>query len=176
MTINNMHKGKFTGKHMLAIMIAFFGVIVAVNLTMAMLANRSWTGLVVKNSYVESQKFNAKLAQSRQQADLGWRGKIMSTAGGVSATLTDGDGNDVSVDELAINFGRPVSEAQDAKVLLKRSTGGSYFGPVDLAAGFWNAEIVARHSGARDWRMNYRILVRTDGTFDTVTNDPGAKK
>ncbi len=170
MTIDNMHKGKFTGKHMLVIMIAFFAVIVAVNLTMAMLASRSWTGLVVKNSYVESQKFNTKLAQSRQQSKLGWRGKLMSTAGGVSAALTDGDGNAVSLEELAIVFGRPVSEVQDVKVLLERSFGGSYFGRVELPAGYWNAELVARHSGTGSWRMNYRILVRADGTFDTVSN------
>ena len=46
---------RFTGFHMLACMIVFFGVIVAVNLTMATLASQSWTGLVVKNSYVASQ-------------------------------------------------------------------------------------------------------------------------
>ena len=54
-------QGEFTGRHMAIIMVAFFGVIIAVNLTMATLASRSWTGLVVKNSYVESQKFNSVL-------------------------------------------------------------------------------------------------------------------
>jgi nitrogen fixation protein FixH len=39
---------EFTGRHMLLIMIAFFGVIIAVNITMAVVARQSWTGLVAK--------------------------------------------------------------------------------------------------------------------------------
>ena len=41
-------------------MLAFFGVIIAVNVVMATLASTSWTGLVVENSYVASQEFNRK--------------------------------------------------------------------------------------------------------------------
>ena len=51
----------FSGRHMLLTMLAFFGVIIGVNLTMAWFARSSWTGLVVENSYVASQEFNAKM-------------------------------------------------------------------------------------------------------------------
>ena len=57
---------------MLSIMLAFFGVIIAVNVVMATLASTSWTGLVVENSYVASQEFNRKAEESRAQAALGW--------------------------------------------------------------------------------------------------------
>jgi nitrogen fixation protein FixH len=36
----------FTGYHMLAILVAFFGVIISVNLLMAYYANSSWSGLI----------------------------------------------------------------------------------------------------------------------------------
>ncbi|ESY87148.1 FixH family protein, partial [Mesorhizobium sp. LNHC229A00] len=65
---------EFTGRHMLAIIPAFFGVVIAVNLTMATLANTSWTGLVVENTYVASQQFNRKAEEGRAQAALGWTG------------------------------------------------------------------------------------------------------
>ncbi|MGO4840209.1 FixH family protein, partial [Rhizobiaceae sp. 2RAB30] len=68
--------GTFTGRHMLAIMVAFFGTIIAVNVTMATLAGRSWTGFVVKNSYVASQEFNRKAEQGRAQAALGWESRL----------------------------------------------------------------------------------------------------
>ncbi|RWK14298.1 FixH family protein, partial [Mesorhizobium sp.] len=58
MTANAEKPRVFTGRHMLAIILAFFGVVIAVNLTMATLANTSWTGLVVENTYVASQQFN----------------------------------------------------------------------------------------------------------------------
>ena len=56
---------EFTGRHMLVIMVAFFSVIIAVNLTMAFFARSSWTGAVVENTYVASQQFNRKAAEGR---------------------------------------------------------------------------------------------------------------
>ncbi len=63
---------RFTGWHMTAILLAFFGVVVSVNLTMAMFATRTFGGVVVENSYVASQKYNHWLDAARQQRRLGW--------------------------------------------------------------------------------------------------------
>lgn len=62
----------FTGRHMTAILVAFFGVVIAVNMLMATLATRTFGGTVVDNSYVASQKFNGWLKAARDQANLGW--------------------------------------------------------------------------------------------------------
>ena len=48
-----------------------FGVIIAVNLTLAFNAVRTFPGLEVKNSYVASQSFDADRAA---QNALGWDG------------------------------------------------------------------------------------------------------
>ncbi len=64
---------QFTGWHMLAVMMAFFGVIIAVNFTMARIALGSFGGVVVENSYVASQHFNDWLEQARGQEALGWK-------------------------------------------------------------------------------------------------------
>ena len=48
----------FTGRHMLLIMLGFFAVVLTANMTMVYFASHSWSGLVVKNSYVASQEFN----------------------------------------------------------------------------------------------------------------------
>ncbi|MFC3099686.1 FixH family protein [Altererythrobacter lauratis] len=64
---------RFTGWHMLAVMVAFFGVIIAVNFTMARIAIGSFGGVVVENSYVASQDFNGWLEQARAQEELGWQ-------------------------------------------------------------------------------------------------------
>src|SRR6185295_5406522 len=60
-----------TGWHMFAILLAFFGVVVSVNLVMATAAMRTFGGTVVDNSYVASQRFNAWLAEARAQERLG---------------------------------------------------------------------------------------------------------
>ncbi|MFZ4382234.1 MAG: FixH family protein, partial [Sandarakinorhabdus sp.] len=62
----------FTGRSFAIIIVGFFGVVVAVNITMARLASGTFGGTVVDNSYVASQKYNGWLAQARAQDRLGW--------------------------------------------------------------------------------------------------------
>lgn len=59
-----------TGRHVLAITLAAFGVIIAVNVLMAVKAVRTFPGLEVANSYVASQSFDRDRAV---QTALGWR-------------------------------------------------------------------------------------------------------
>ena len=66
----------FTGWHMLAIMIMFFGTIITVNLIMAWNASHSWSGLVVQNTYVASQQFNGKVALAKELAASGIEGNL----------------------------------------------------------------------------------------------------
>ena len=87
---------RFTGWHMLTCMIAFFGVIIVVNFTMASFASKSWTGLVVKNSYVASQKFNDELAVAEAQQARGWRSQVAYENGELVFQLFDKSGKAVT--------------------------------------------------------------------------------
>lgn len=62
----------FTGWHMTAILVAFFSVVIGVNIIMARAAIGTFGGKVVENSYVASQKFNGWLDQAEAQKALGW--------------------------------------------------------------------------------------------------------
>jgi nitrogen fixation protein FixH len=66
----------FTGRHMLIVMISFFGLVIAVNLTMARLASDTFGGSIVANSYVASQRFNGWLQAARDQKALGWQSDL----------------------------------------------------------------------------------------------------
>ncbi|MGC6331021.1 FixH family protein [Rhizorhabdus sp. FW153] len=66
-----MSKG-FTGRHMAVSMVGFFAVVIAVNVTMATVASRSFGGTVVDNSYVASQHFNRWLDEAAAERKLGW--------------------------------------------------------------------------------------------------------
>ena len=63
---------RFTGWHFTAIITAFFGVVITVNLTMAVFATRTFGGVVVENSYVASQRYNDWLAAAKRQRKLAW--------------------------------------------------------------------------------------------------------
>lgn len=64
---------RFTGWHMTAILIGFFGIVIAVNTYMAHVALTTFGGTIVDNSYVASQKFNGWLAAAKKQENLGWQ-------------------------------------------------------------------------------------------------------
>lgn len=72
---------RFTGWHMTAILVGFFGLVVAVNVYMAHAAISTFGGTVVENSYVASQEFNGWLAAARKQGKLSWDTRLSLAAG-----------------------------------------------------------------------------------------------
>lgn len=136
-------KGEFTGKHMLLLAVAFFGVIIAVNITMAVLSATSWTGLVVSNSYVASQEFEDKrIAHEKQQA-AGWQSSFTYAPGLARLMVKDGAGNPVDLGPVSLLINRPVGGHDDEKLTLSRSPDGGYAATVTLAEGVWDAVATA---------------------------------
>lgn len=62
----------FTGYHIAAILIGFFAVVIAVNVTMARMATGTFGGVLAENGYVASQDYNKWIAESTAQDRLGW--------------------------------------------------------------------------------------------------------
>lgn len=151
---------EFTGWHMLAIMVAFFSVIIAVNLTMAFMARSSWTGLVAENTHIASRKFNAKAAEGRAQAALGWTSEFAVDEGKVRYRLTDKGGNVVAAKRATASFRRPAHEAEDQDVVLTRQADGWLVSPVELRDGIWNVEISTEVGLAHPYRDLRRLTLR----------------
>lgn len=150
--------GEFTGRHMLIVMIAFFGVIIGVNLLLATVASRSWTGLVVDNSYVASQNFNAELDASRAQAKLGWKSRLLID--GQAATVIFSDENGVlEALTVTLELSRPTHEAADRSIELSEAESGQYRAPVRLDPGVWNAELIAVSPAGDTFREHHRFII-----------------
>ena len=151
---------EFTGRHMLAILCAFFGVTIAVNLTLAWFANSTWTGLVVANSYVASQRFNEGLEVARREQERGWRASFDLTAGSLAVRLTDKAGAPLPGLDVSVAFARPAHEGEDHTVALVSTGDGRYEAAAPLAPGLWTAEVVARQDGRQQLRRQYRFVVK----------------
>ncbi|MEP1092438.1 MAG: FixH family protein [Rhizobiaceae bacterium] len=149
---------RFTGWHMLACMFAFFGVIIVVNFTMASMASSSWTGLVVKNSYVASQKFNAELALAEAQQARGWHSEVAFSEGKLTFGLVDKDGEIIVLDQVSVVVGRPAFEQLDQRVSLAAEQVGQYATALDLAEGDWALKFEARAEGIA-YRRDLRLFV-----------------
>jgi nitrogen fixation protein FixH len=153
-------EGEFTGRHMLYIMIAFFGVIIAVNLVLVWVAARSWTGLVVENSYVASQNFNEELAAAREQEKLGWKSGLTATIDAAHVRITGGEDRPVTGLSVELKLSRPASLADDQSLSLSETTPGEYSAQAKLGPGVWNAELIALGPSGERFRMMHRIFVK----------------
>ena len=125
---------KFSGWHMAAIMIAFFGVIVSVNMLMASFAVSTFGGKVVENSYVAGQRFNGWLEQARAQEALGWSAVVARAEDGKIAVTLQGAPADARVTATASH---PVGRAEDVELAFASVGDGRYLSERPLADGRW---------------------------------------
>lgn len=144
---------------MLGLMVAFFGVIISVNLFMAFSAIGTWTGLVVQNSYVASQQFNTKLANAQTQKDLGWQGGLNYETGNLVFTLRDINNAPLNPETVTIAISRPIGTKGDQTVILTQTASGDFIAPLILAPGIWNAAIVAEFDDQPAYEHHARLTV-----------------
>ncbi|HEV2507241.1 MAG TPA: FixH family protein [Mesorhizobium sp.] len=160
MSIRRRSTGEFTGRHMLIITLTFFGVIVAVNMTMATLARSSWTGLVVQNSYVASQQFNRKAEEGRAQAALHWQGMLTVADGVIRYALVDADGKPVLPASVRVAFRHPAYDAEDRTIDLVPEPGGTFSTRQAVRDGAWIVEVDADVGRGSPYRQVQRVFVR----------------
>jgi nitrogen fixation protein FixH len=152
--MNNAGSKRFTGYHMAAILIGFFGIVIAVNIYMATLAIGSFGGTVVDNSYVASQNYNAWLAEADKQAKLGWKVSANRSADGrLMLTILD---NGVSGSGFNINAKaeHPLGRAPERQLSLISQGEGRYVTRDALPAGRWLVRIEVARGGER-----YRTVI-----------------
>ncbi|RUV31436.1 MULTISPECIES: FixH family protein [unclassified Mesorhizobium] len=159
MSANTQKSRAFTGRHMLATILTFFGVVIAVNLTMATLASTSWTGLVVENTYVASQQFNRKAEEGRAQAALGWTGKLTISWGEVRYSLSDAAGKPVPLRSVKVLFRHPAYEGADKAVTLAAASGQEFAVEYTPRDGVWIIEVDTDAGLAEPYRDVRRIMV-----------------
>lgn len=149
----------FTGWHMLAIMLAFFGTIITVNFTMAYLATSSWSGLVVRNTYVASQQFNGKTAAIREMLATGIAGDLSVDAKGIRYRLMLPGNTPVVADSVLAHFKRPVGDHQDFEQVLTPAGDGLYLAEKTVLAGSWIVEMQATKDGKLIMHEAKRVTV-----------------
>ena len=149
----------FTGWHMLAVIGLFFGVVIGVNMVMAVVATGTFSGLVVKNSYVASQNYNDLLAAGEAQAERGWQADMSTREGVLHLRLSDSAGEPLTGLEVAARVGRPASARED-RVVAFRAAGDAYVASDTLAPGRWIVELTVRSGEALVYRATRPLTVR----------------
>jgi nitrogen fixation protein FixH len=140
---------RFTGRHMTAIMIAFFSVVIAVNLLMASMAGATFGGVVVENSYVASQHFNRWLDEAEAEKALGWTADLTRRHDGrVTLALAGPDQAPEAVTAVARH---PLGREADQTLAFVAQGGGRFLSTRSLPDGRWRLRLAVRADG-REWR------------------------
>lgn len=143
------------GRHVLAIAVGAFGVIIAVNLVMAWQAIRTFPGLEVANGYVASQTFDA---ERRAQEALGWSLKPDYREGRLTLRMTDMQGLPALVRSLDVLVGRTTESREDMRPEMVR-VAGVWEADLTLARGKWMLLVEAEAMDGTKFRQRLELFV-----------------
>lgn len=149
---------ELTGRKVLMIFIAGFGIIIGVNLFMAFNAVSTFPGLEVSSSYADSQDFN--LRRDAQEA-LGWNASVEVDAesGVLTLHLVDDSGQPVAPAEFEALLTRPTNRQEDQLLDLTRNA-GAFTAPVEVSEGRWRLRLTGTARDGTDYRHNITFTVR----------------
>lgn len=151
-------KPVLTGRHILAGMAGFFGVVFAVNAAFVYFAIDSWPGLTADRAYVEGLEYERVLEAADAQARLGWQTAVMYDASDrqLSVTIVDADGARVRDLRPVVRLQRPVGDSAALEHDAYEISPGHYAADVPpLTSGRWSAEVTVDSR----YRMNHALWI-----------------
>ena len=146
-------KGQLTGRKVTAIFVAFFGVVMTVNFTMAHFASSTFGGVVVENSYVASQHYNKWLGAAATQDKLGWSATAARLPDDHVGLRFAGAPDGLTVTAVARH---PLGHAPDLALVFVRQADGAYVSTKAVTPGRWMLRIAAQQD-ANTWREEQEL-------------------
>lgn len=155
---------QLTGHHVLIILLAFFGIIIAVNVTMAKLAISTLPGTEVDSPYAASLAYEKEIAAAHDQDARKWRvdAHIERAGGGtvLQVEARDKAGRPLTGLSFKGRFERPTDKRADLAVALDEVGIGVYRGRLDgIAPGQWDLVLEAGAKGQRMFLSKNRVLL-----------------
>ncbi len=147
---------RFTGWHATGMLVAFFGIVIAVNVVMATMATGTFGGTVVDNSYVASQRYNDWLAAAREQESYGWAESIGRSGDRAELTVTAEAGPlaGARIEATAIH---PLGRSEPIALRFEEIAEGVYRSREVLPEGRWLLQVEIE-SGNRTKRVRAELL------------------
>ncbi len=128
---------RLTGRHVAAMFVGGFAIIIAVNVTLAVNAVRTFPGKETESSYVASQTFDADRAA---QDALGWSLDVALGPDALMLAVTGPDGAPVRPEIVSATLGRATTVADDVSPDFAWN-GSGWVAPVAPPRGNWNLRI-----------------------------------
>jgi len=152
-----------TGTKVLVILVVFFGVVIAVNVTMATLASRTLSGVDEDRPFVAGLNYGKEIAAAQAQAARKWRvdAHIERSADGsatVQVEARDAAGQPLTGLKFEGRLERPIDKRADLALDLTEVGIGIYRGKAPaVAPGQWNLVIEGDAKGERMFMSRNRV-------------------
>ena len=154
-----------TGGKVLAMLVAFFGVVFGVNMTMMQLAIKTMPGTEVDSAYAASLAYEKEIATAHDQNARNWKVDAHVERGpDGGATLRvearDNNGKPMSGLKFQGRFERPTDRRADQPVEMAEMGIGIYRGNAPLIApGQWDLVIEGVAAGKRMFLSKNRVVL-----------------
>ena len=156
---------KLEGRHVLYMLLSFFGVMVAVNMVLVYFAVTSFSGLTEKDPYKKGINYNQVIEAREAQKNRNWsvdlavEGPVSKTV--VTLKITAPDGKVIAAEKVTAVFRHPAKTGLDVEISLSPLADG-YTGDVALAsAGQWDLYLTVAGGGYdTPYHVEKRIWVK----------------
>lgn len=149
------------GRHVLFGLVAFFGVVFAVNAVFVVLATDTFSGLSTEDAYRKGLRYNETIAAYEAQQAAGWQyGVELADTNDLEIRIRDSEGAPVNGLTVDGRIGRPTTDAFDRSVTFFDHGAGLYTAATDgLAPGQWDVFLTVRHDENGN-QVSYKVTKR----------------
>lgn len=157
---------RLTGRHVLLMLLGFFGAVAAANAVFIYLAVSSFPGLETENAYARGLAYNETLRDAEAQRKLGWSVTLDHAAtegGGQRLTVSIRDRAGVPLADLAVAgvLRRPTHEGMDQSLDFRPLGAGRYAAEPSLpAAGQWDIRLSATARDGAFYLLERRLWLK----------------
>jgi nitrogen fixation protein FixH len=153
-----------TGRTVLVWLVAFFGIVAAVNVVMIRAAVSTFGGLETESSYQAGLAFAREAADAHAQNALHWHVDARLTpvrdgASDIVIDARDADGRPLAGLAATARLVHPADQRDDHVMTLRQTSPGEFRGITPAAAGQWDLVIELARDDARVFRSKNRVLL-----------------
>ena len=153
------------GRHVLFGLVAFFGLVFAVNTVFIVVATDTFTGLSTEDPYRKGLQYNETIAAFAAQRAAGWQyGIALADNSSLEVRVRNADGAPVNGLTVEGRLGRPATDQFDRSITFFDHGGGLYTAATDgLAPGQWDVMLTVRHDdndGQPPYKVSERLWVK----------------
>jgi len=154
-----------TGRKVFFMLLAFFSVVLGVNMTMMKLAMLTLSGTEVDSAYSASLAYEKEITAAHDQNARNWKidahiGRSADGGATLRVEARDNSGKPMSGLKFQVRFERPTDRRADQAVALAETGIGIYRGsaPV-IAPGQWDLVLEGDAAGRRMFLSKNRVLL-----------------